>query len=115
MQVIVRSRNEAVPPSMRMVVQRKLDRLERIAGDASRADVHFTEERNPRITGRHVCTVTVHLRHGVVTAHAAAAEPVAALDLVLVKLRHQVERAKDRRVSRAHVARRPARRDRTRS
>ena len=115
MQVVVHSRNAAIPRSVRTDVQRKVERIEHFARDASRADVHLSEERNPRITGRYVCTVTIHLRHRSVTAHGAAAEPTAALDHVLEKLRHQVERLKDQRIRRAPDARRAGRRARTRS
>ena len=113
--VVVRSKNLQVPTTLRSSVQRKLQRLERIAPDALRADVHLSEERNPRIAGRFVCTVTVQLRHGVMAAHGAAAEPAAAVDLVLEKLRHQAARLKDQRVRRATDARRRAGRAGTRS
>jgi ribosomal subunit interface protein len=106
MQVIVRSRNARIESRLRTIAERKVARLERIARDASRAEVDFLEERNPRIAGRHSCAVILHLRDGRVTAHAAAAAPEAALDLVIDKLRHQVDRRKDRRVRRAHAPRR---------
>lgn len=110
MKVIVRSRHTELSPKLRTVARRKVHRLERFAPDAARAEVHFNEEHNPRITGRHRCAITLHLRRGLVTAHAAAPAPEVALDLVLHKLRHQVGRLKDRRVPRAHAARRPDRR-----
>ena len=110
MDVIVRSRHTELSPRLRTVAQRKVDRLCRLAPDAARAEVDFNEEHNPRITGRHRCAITLHLRRGLITAHAAAPAPEAALDLVLNKLRHQVGRLKDRRVPRAHGARRPGRR-----
>jgi ribosomal subunit interface protein len=105
MDVIVHCRNRSLPSSLGTMTRRKLDRLERVARGAQRAEVEFVEERNPRIAGRHVCAVTVHLPHGIVTAHAAAAEPEVALDLVVDKLRHRVLRIKDRRVRRTHAAR----------
>ena len=113
MDVIVRSRKAPVPPTLRTIAQRKLDRLGRLAGDASRAEIILTEERNPRIEGRHVCAITLHMPHGLVTAHASAPAPEAALDLVLDKVRHQVEQRKNRRLSRVHAARRSGRPRRT--
>jgi len=106
MQVIVRGRNTPIESRLRSIAERKVARLERFARDASRAEVDFLEERNPRIAGRHACAVTLHVRGGRVTAHAAASAPEAALDLVIDKLRHQVDRRKDRRVSRTHAPRR---------
>ena len=92
MNVIVRGKNVPVPARLRNAAQRKLGRLERVARDASRAEVDFSEERNPRIRQRHRCVVVVHRPHELLTAHAAAPEPEAALDLVVDKLRHQVAR-----------------------
>jgi ribosomal subunit interface protein len=96
MDVIVRGKNVTVPSRLRHAAQRKLGRLERVARDASRAEVDFSEERNPRIRRRHRCVVIVHRRHERLTAHAAAPDPEAALDLVVDKLRHQATRHKGR-------------------
>lgn len=115
MNVIVRSRHTELSPRLRSITQRKVHRLERLAPDAARAEVHFNEEHNPRVTGRHRCAITLHLRRGLVAAHAAAPAPEVALDLVLDKLRHQVGRLKDRRAPRAHAVRRPDRHSGTRS
>jgi putative sigma-54 modulation protein len=113
--VIVHAGNADVSPGLRTAIERKVTRLERVAPDADRAEVHLTEERNPRIAGRHQCAITLHLRRGVVTAHAVAREQEAALDLVLEKLRHQVGKRKTRRVNRTHDGRRSDRRDPRRS
>ncbi|HEY5165035.1 MAG TPA: ribosome-associated translation inhibitor RaiA [Acidimicrobiia bacterium] len=96
MNVIVRGKNVSVPSTLRMAAQRKLGRLERVARDASRAEVDFSEERNPRIRQRHRCAVVVHRPYELLTAHAAAPDPEAALDLVVDKLRHQAAQHKDR-------------------
>jgi ribosomal subunit interface protein len=110
MNVIVRSRHTRISPRLRTVAERKLHRLGRLTPDAARAEVDFNEEHNPRIVGRHRCAVTLHLRRGLITAHAAAPQPEAALDLVLGKVRHQVGRLKDQRVPRAPAVRRSRRR-----
>jgi len=93
MDVVVHGRN--VPSSLRAAAERKLGRLERFVRDVAWAELDFSEERNPRIARRHRCAVIVHRRHAPVTAHAPA--PEAALDLVVDKLRHQVDRRKKRR------------------
>ena len=94
MDVIVRGSN--VPSALRTAAQRKLGRLERVVRDVSRAEVDFSEERNPRIQQRHRCAVIVHRRRERLRARAAAPAPEAALDLVVDKLRHQVTRHKNR-------------------
>jgi ribosomal subunit interface protein len=112
MDVVVRSHHVEVTPSLRAMARRKLGRLERVARDLTRAEVDFADQRNPRIADHARCSVILHLRDGRVTARAAGSAPEVALDLVVDKLRHQIERHKDRRVSRAHDARRSGRRGR---
>jgi ribosomal subunit interface protein len=90
MDVIVHGRN--VPPTLRTAARRKLGRLERMARDLARAEVDFSEERNPRIARRHRCAVVVEGRREFFIARAAAPQPEAALDLAVGKLRHQVSR-----------------------
>ena len=97
MDLIVRARNVPVPPALRSQAQRKLARVERMARDVARAEIDFSEEHNPRIRERHRCAVTVHRRHQVVTAHAAAPDPTLALERALDKVRHQVDQRKERR------------------
>ena len=47
----------------------------------------------------------MHLKRHFVKAHAAAAEPEAALDLAIDKAEHQVARIKEKRVARSHPRR----------
>ena len=112
MDVVVRSHHVEVTPSLRAMARRKLGRLERVARDLTRAEVDFADQRNPRITDHARCSVILYLRDGRVTARAAGPVPEVAMDLVIDKLRHPVERRKHRRVSRAHDARRSDRRGR---
>ncbi len=99
MQVIVRTRGVELSERLRSMTRRKLENLERFARDAERVEVDFADQRNPRIADHARCAARLHLRHGVLTAHADAPEPEAALDLVIAKLRNQAERRKDRRVT----------------
>lgn len=106
MDLIVRSHNIDLTPSLRALAERKLGRIERLAPGALRAEVDFSDQRNPRNAAHTRCAVTVHLRRGSVTARAQARAPEVALDLVVEKLRHQVEREKVRRVTHGHGAQR---------
>ncbi len=90
MDVVVHGRN--VPPTLRTAALRKLERLERMVRDLARAEVGFSEERNPRIAHRHRCAVMVEGRREWFTARASAPMPEAALDRAVDKLRHQVSR-----------------------
>jgi len=96
MQVSVRAHNVEVTDRLRAMAQRKLTGLERIVRDAWRAEVDFADQRNPRIADHTRCAVRLHVRHGLLTAHAAAPKAEIALDLVVAKLRHQAERVKGR-------------------
>jgi ribosome-associated translation inhibitor RaiA len=68
-----------------------------MARDAARAEVAFSEDRNPRIRERHRCAVVVHRRHELVAANAAVPDPAVALERALDQGRHQVDQRKERR------------------
>ena len=61
------------------------------------------EDRRPR-----VCEVIITGHGHTVRARAAAPDPLVAVDLVVDKLEHQVERIKGKLVGRSHPRRRPA-------
>ena len=106
MDIVVRGKNVDVPPRLRKLAREKVRKISRFTHDAGRVEVDFSELRNRRVADNQVCDVLVHLKRNFVKAHAAAAEPAAALDLVLDKVEHQVARIKEKRVSRTHAARR---------
>lgn len=106
MDIVVRGKNVDVPPRLRKLAREKVRKISRFTHDAGRVEVEFSELRNRRVADNQVCDVIVHLKRNFVKAHAAAAEPAAALDLVLDKVEHQVARIKEKRVTRTHAARR---------
>lgn len=106
MDIVVRGKNVDVPPRLRKLAREKVRKISRFTHDAGRVEVDFSELRNRRVADNQVCDVLVHLKRNFVKAHAAAAEPAAALDLVLDKVEHQVARIKEKRVTRTHAARR---------
>nr|MDQ3643738.1 HPF/RaiA family ribosome-associated protein [Actinomycetota bacterium] len=60
------------------------------------------EEHNPRIAEPEVCEVTVYGHGHIVRAKACAADPHAAVDKVVDKLEHQIDKLKSRLISRTH-------------
>ncbi|MDP8992010.1 MAG: sigma 54 modulation/S30EA ribosomal C-terminal domain-containing protein, partial [Actinomycetota bacterium] len=70
-----------------------------------RAEVRFFEERNPRIAEKEVCEVTLHGHGHVVRARAAAPDAMAAVDLVVDKAAHRLEKLKGKLVGRSHPRR----------
>ena len=105
MDVVIRGKNVKVSESLRTAATEHLAKLDRYANGFARAEVDFSEERNPRIADNQKCEVLVHVKGHLLKAHASASEPFAALYAVCDKVEHQVKRLKDKRVARHHPRR----------
>jgi len=105
MDVVIRGKNVKVSEPLRTAAQEHLAKLDRYANGFARAEVDFSEERNPRIAENQKCEVLVHVKGHLLKAHASATEPFAALSAVCDKVEHQVKRLKDKRVARSHPRR----------
>jgi putative sigma-54 modulation protein len=105
MDVVIRGKNVKVSESLRTAATEHLTKLDRFANGFARAEVDFSEERNPRIADNQKCEVLVHVKGHLLKAHASASEPFAALYAVCDKVEHQVKRLKDKRVARTHPRR----------
>ena len=101
MDVSVSGRNIELSDALRSTAIEKISRLSRFLDGMDRAEVHFVEERNPRIAHREVCDVVVEGRGRRLRAKAAAADAFAAVDLAVAKLEHQVHSLKTK-LSRSH-------------
>lgn len=94
MQVTVSSRHVEVSDALRAAATDKIGRLERFLEGMQRAEVRFSEEKNPRIAEREVCEVTI-VGHGhTVRCRAAARDSFAAIDVAVEKLEQQLHRLK---------------------
>lgn len=102
MQITLRTRNVAVSDSLRELIEEKLIHVARSFDGTERIEVGFAEERNPRIPDKHCCDVALHGRQGVVRAHSSATDLIAAVDAVVEKLEHRIEKVKGRHIARAH-------------
>jgi putative sigma-54 modulation protein len=102
-EITVSARHIDISPALRAAAEEKLGRLSRFGDGFDRAEVHFLEERNPRITAREVCDVVLEGRGRRLRARAAAADAFAAIDLVVAKLEHQVHSLKTKLVGRGHA------------
>jgi putative sigma-54 modulation protein len=106
--VVIAYGRRIVSDPVRALTTEKVGRLGRLCPGLERAEVHFFEEHNPRIADRECCEVII-IGHGrTVRAHAAGPVPLVAVDLVVDKLEHQLEKTKGRLVARTHPRRRPA-------
>lgn len=102
MNVLVRGKNCGVPNGVRELAMEKVARAGRLARDAQRAEVEFTETGHHHSPPTTTCEVTVHLRRTIVRAHAAGADAANALDRTIDKVEQQLARIKDKRVTRRH-------------
>ncbi|HET7487257.1 MAG TPA: ribosome-associated translation inhibitor RaiA [Acidimicrobiales bacterium] len=105
MDIKIQGRKVEVPEALRGAVELKLARVVKHLDGMERAEVLFFEERNPRIADKAVCEVTMHGHGHVVRARAAAADQQAAVDGVVDKLEHRVEKLKGKLNGRSHPRR----------
>lgn len=105
MDVQVRGRRMDIPQELREMATEKLAKIDRFVHDVRRIDVDFKEVASKRVAQHYSCEVLVHVKHHLLKAHASAADPHAALDLVVDKIEHQAARLKERRVARSHPRR----------
>jgi putative sigma-54 modulation protein len=109
MEITVSARHTDVSAALREAVEDKIGRLSRFLEGMDRAEVHFTEERNPRIAAREVCEVTLEGHGHHVRCKVAAADGFAAIDAAVDKLEHQLHKLKTKVVGRRHGGRRNGR------
>ncbi|MCU1496578.1 MAG: sigma 54 modulation protein / ribosomal protein [Acidimicrobiales bacterium] len=105
MEVTVRGRNVEITDRLRTAATEKVARISRHHEGWEQAEVHFFEERNPRISAKEVCEATLRGHGRIIRAKAASADSLASLDRVVDKLEHQIEKLKSRLMSRTHPRR----------
>ena len=94
MQVNISSRRTVVSDRLQDLTRSKLSRLDKYVPGLERADVHFCEERNPRIADKEICEITM-LGHGHhVRTKVTAPDPYTAIDRATEKLEHQLHKLK---------------------
>lgn len=106
MEITVSARQTEVSSALRAAVEEKIGRLSRFLEGMDRAEVHFSEERNPRIADREVCEVTLEGHGHHVRCKVAAPDGFAAIDAAVNKLEHQLHKLKSKLLRRNHGARR---------
>jgi putative sigma-54 modulation protein len=105
MDVTVRGRNIEVSEQLRAATAEKVARLGRLLQGMDHAEVHFMEERNPRISEKEVCEVVLAGHGHIVRAKAASSDAFTALDRAVAKLEHQLAKLKGKLLSRSHPRR----------
>jgi len=102
MEFLIRGRNIEVSDGLRTAAQEKVGRLARHLEGWDSAEIHFIEERNPRISDKEVCEVTLRGHGHILRAKAASSDAFASVDRVVGKLEHQLEKLKSRQLQRSH-------------
>ncbi len=105
MDVTVRGRNIEVSEQLRAAAAEKVERLGRLLQGMDHAEVHFMEEKNPRISEKEVCELVLAGHGHIVRAKAAAADAFTSLDHAAAKLEHQLAKLKGKLLSRSHPRR----------
>ncbi len=108
MNVVIAHGRRKVSGEVRALTEEKVGRLGRLCPGLERAEVRFSEEHNPRISERECCEIVMSGHGKTVRARAAARWPIAAVDLVVEKLEHQLEKSKGRIVGRSQPRHRTA-------
>lgn len=102
MDITVSARHIDISTALRAAAEEKIGRLGRFLDGMLRAEVHFSEERNPRIAEKEVCEVSMEGGGHHVRCKVAATDPFAAIDLAVGKLEQQLYRLKTKQVLRSH-------------
>jgi putative sigma-54 modulation protein len=105
MDVTVRGRNVEVSEQLRTATVEKVRRVGRLLQGMDHAEVHFFEERNPRIAEKEVCEVVLAGHGHLVRARAASSDALSAVDHAVAKLEHQLAKLKGKLVGRSHPRR----------
>jgi ribosomal subunit interface protein len=103
--VDVVGRKDEVPDDLRERAKAKVAKLGRLAPVLERAEVRLAVDRDAPAASRKLCEVTLTGHGHTVRAKAVAHELGEAVDKVVDKLEHQVERMKGKLIARSHPRR----------
>lgn len=107
MEITVSGRHTTVSESLRRQAQEKIGRLDKYLGGMDRAEVHFWEEKNPRIDNKEICEVTMEGHGHHVRCKVSAPDGFTAIDLAVDKLERQLRKLKTKVQKRTHKRERP--------
>ena len=103
MEITISSRNLELSESLITTIRKKINRLGRLNGGMTRAEVVFYEEQNPRIIDREICEVFMDGHGHHIRCKVSAPDAFAAIDKAVTKLEHQLAKVKTRTKTRTYV------------
>ena len=101
MEISFQTKHVSLTDDHRALIGQKLEHLGHIADGLDRVEVRFHEERNPRISEKEVCEVTMVTRWAVIRAKSSGPDIMAAVDKVTEKLEHRLEKMKGKLIGRS--------------
>ncbi len=102
MDVTISSRGVRVSPHLEEMVMEKIGRLERYLNGLERAEVHLSEERNPRIHDKDVCEIHVEGHGHHLHCKASGPDEITAVERSLHKVERGLRKLKTKEVNRHH-------------
>lgn len=108
-QIRVSTRHTSVSERDRQLITEKLERLSKFLPGMDTAEVHFSEERNPRISDKEVCEVTLEGHGHHVRCRANGPDHLTAIDRAIEKLENKLHKLKTK------LVRKPSHRDPSRA
>lgn len=104
MQVIVQGRNVQVTDRLHEYVEGKVNKLDRYLSTITEARMELSTESTRSSEDRHVAQLTVHSKGGLLRAEERSKDIFMAVDMVMDKMRRQIDRYKKRRWGRTRGA-----------
>jgi ribosomal subunit interface protein len=96
-EIAISSRGAEPSAALVAATRQKIAKLSRFFDGLDVAQVHYAEEKNPRITDKETCEVVIDGAGGhQVQCKVSARDRFGALDLAVEKLEHQLARLKSR-------------------
>lgn len=96
MEVTVSGRHTTVSEGLRQQAIDKIGRLDRLVSGMDKAEVHFWEEKNPKVRDKEYCEVTIEGHGHHIRTKVAAPNGFVAIDLAVDKLERQLRKLKTR-------------------
>lgn len=105
--VTVSGRHTTVSQSLRNYAVDKIGKCDRFLSGMDRAEVHFWEEKNPRIDDKEICEVTIEGHGHHVRCKVSAPDGFTAVDLAEDKLERQLRKLKTKVKNRNQAREKP--------
>jgi putative sigma-54 modulation protein len=102
MQIIIKGKQMDVSPRLRQYIERKVQKLTRLAGEDARVEVTVSEEQTRSARDRYSVQLALTISGRPIRSEVSAVNANMALDMVLDKVTAQLGHQKGRQVSRRH-------------